>query len=84
MTKEINFKDPNRTDTLASGLNHYSQSFDFKDSKKWALVAHDLAHCFLYMCRVSCRRLDSLIFFRVSSEIDCPSQSTSDFIFSFR
>lgn len=37
MSKEINFKDPGCTDTLASGLNYYSQHFDFKDSKKWAL-----------------------------------------------
>lgn len=37
MSKEINFKDPGCTYTLASGLNHYSQNFDFKDSKKWAL-----------------------------------------------
>lgn len=37
MSKEINFKDAGCSDTLASGLNHYSQNFDFKDSKKWAL-----------------------------------------------
>lgn len=37
MSKEINFKDPGCTDTLASGLNYYSQHFDFKDSKKWSL-----------------------------------------------
>ncbi len=37
MSKEINFKDPGCIDTLASGLNYYSQNFDFKDSKKWAL-----------------------------------------------
>ena len=37
MTKEINFKDAGCTYTLASGLNHYSQNFDFKDSKKWSL-----------------------------------------------
>jgi|PlaIllAssembly_1097288.scaffolds.fasta_scaffold00001_32 hypothetical protein len=37
MSKEINFKDAGCTDTLGSALNHYSQNFDFKDSKKWAL-----------------------------------------------
>lgn len=37
MSKEINFKDPCCTETLLSGLNYYSQYFDFKDSKRWAL-----------------------------------------------
>lgn len=38
MTKEIDFADPNCRDTLASGLNHYSQNFDYSHSKKWALA----------------------------------------------
>lgn len=37
MIKDIDFKDTGCTDTLASGLNYYSQYNDYKDSKKWAL-----------------------------------------------
>lgn len=37
MTREIDFTAPNCKDTLASGLNFYSQNFGFPDSKTWAL-----------------------------------------------
>lgn len=37
MKNEPNFKDASCTSTLLTGLNHYSQNFDFTDSKKWAL-----------------------------------------------
>ena len=37
MSKDINFRDPACKHTLASGLNYYSQTFDFKDSKKWSI-----------------------------------------------
>lgn len=37
MSKDINFADANNKHTLTSGLSYYSQTYDFKDSKKWAL-----------------------------------------------
>jgi hypothetical protein len=37
MSKEIDFTDPKNTDTLTTGLNHYSATFGFPESKKWSL-----------------------------------------------
>lgn len=37
MSKEIDFTDPKCTETLTTGLNHYSATFGFPESKRWSL-----------------------------------------------